>query len=185
MIRAATERDIPVLREIERAAGEAFRDLGMDLVANDEPPAAEVLRRYVQHGRAWVSERDGRPIAYLLAELVDGNAHIEQVSVHPDHAHAGHGRALIEHLARWSMDRGHEALTLTTYTEVPWNGPYYVRCGFRFLAADEVTPGLLALRKEEIAHGLDRWPRGCMRRDLRPAGPRERRPDKEPEGERR
>lgn len=58
------------------------------------------------------------------------------------------------------------ALTLTAYTEVPWNGPYYERLGFRYLAAEEETPGLRAIRRHERAHGLDAWPRACMRRDL-------------------
>jgi hypothetical protein len=51
---------------------------------------------------------------------------------------------------------------------VPWNGPYYQRCGFRVLAGDELTPGLRAIREHEIALGLDRWPRVCMRRDVTP-----------------
>lgn len=37
--------DVEALRELERAAGEPFRALGMDAVADDEPPtAAELLR---------------------------------------------------------------------------------------------------------------------------------------------
>ena len=51
---------------------------------------------------------------------------------------------------------------------MPWNGPYYERCGFRVLADDELTPGLREIRAHEIALGLDRWPRVCMRRDLTP-----------------
>ena len=50
-------------------------------------------------------------------------------------------------------------------------GPYYRRCGFRVLDEREWTPGLRAIREREAAHGLDRWPRVCMRRDL-PAGDR-------------
>ncbi|MDN5857398.1 MAG: GNAT family N-acetyltransferase [Pseudonocardia sp.] len=166
VIRPATTRDFRTLREIERAAGRVFRDIDMAAVADDEPPALKVLQGYVRAGRAWTTERDGHPIAYLIADVVDGNAHIEQVSVHPEHAHHGHGRALIEHLARWAADGAHPALTLTTFLDVPWNGPYYRRCGFRLLAADEISPGLRTLREHEAARGLDRWPRGCMRRDL-------------------
>lgn len=166
IIRAATDRDLRTVREIERAAGRGFRDIDMAAVADDEPPAIEVLEGYVQAERAWVSERDGQPVAYLIADVVDGNAHVEQVSVHPEHAGHGYGRALIEHLAGWAADRGHPALTLTTFLDVPWNGPYYQRCRFRLLAADEITVGLRALREHEAAKGLDRWPRGCMRRDL-------------------
>src|SRR6185437_4966258 len=61
---------------------------------------------------------------------------------------------------------GLPALTLTTFAHVPWNAPYYVRCGFRILDDAEVTPGLRAIRQREAAIGLDRWPRACMRRDI-------------------
>ena len=49
---------------------------------------------------------------------------------------------------------------------MPWNAPYYERCGFRTLPADNLTPGLLRIRREEADHGLDDWPRVCMRRLL-------------------
>ncbi|BFV60853.1 hypothetical protein KCMC57_up59570 [Kitasatospora sp. CMC57] len=52
------------------------------------------------------------------------------------------------------------ALTLTTFAEVPWNAPYYVRCGFEVIEGDEVGPGLRAIRAREAAHGLDRWAAG-------------------------
>jgi hypothetical protein len=59
-----------------------------------------------------------------------------------------------------------ELLTLTTFADVPWNGPCYERLGFRQLTGTELTPGLRAVRAEEAAHGLDEWPRIAMRREL-------------------
>lgn len=44
--------------------------------------------------------------------------------------------------------------------------PYYERCGFRRLPADDLTPGLQRIRREEADHGLDAWTRVCMRRLL-------------------
>lgn len=86
--------------------------------------------------------------------------------MHPDHAGRRIGFRLIETLAAWARDRGVPALTLTTFTEVAWNGPYYLRCGFRYLTDDELTPGLREIRAAEAVAGLDAWPRACMRRDL-------------------
>ncbi|MFH8407813.1 GNAT family N-acetyltransferase [Streptomyces sp. NPDC018019] len=165
VLRAATPGDLPALRAVERAAGEAFRALGMDRIADDEPPSLPELTRYQQAGRALVAcagTADGTPLAYLLWEPVDGCAHIEQVSVHPDAARRGLGRALIERAWR---DSGLPALTLTTFAAVPWNAPYYARLGFRVLAEDGLSPGLREIRRREAALGLDRWERVCMRRD--------------------
>lgn len=158
--------DLPALQDIERAAGAGFRELGMDAVADDEPPSLVALRGFVDHAMAWVLQADGRPVGYLLAEWVDGLAHVEQVSVHPSAGRRGFGRSLLEEVARWARERGVPALTLTTFADVPWNAPYYRRCGFRDLASGELTPGLRAIRTREAALGLDRWPRVCMRRDL-------------------
>lgn len=155
-----------MLQDIERAAGEPFAQIGMTTVADDEPPSLATLRQFQQAGRAWVWTDDGMAIGYLVAAVVDGNAHIEQVSVRPDHARRRIGKRLLDQAARWAAAAGLPAMTLTTFTEVPWNGPYYERLGFRYLSAGEETPGLVALRAAEQAHGLDRWPRACMRAEL-------------------
>jgi len=49
---------------------------------------------------------------------------------------------------------------------VPWNAPYYRRCGFRVIDDEALTPGLRSIQKAEAAHGLNRWPRVVMLRDL-------------------
>ncbi|MGW4870633.1 GNAT family N-acetyltransferase [Streptomyces chartreusis] len=165
-IRPVTSDELPVLQDIERAAGAPFRDLGMAAVADDEPPTPEVLERYRRAGRAWAAhDGDGPPVAYLICEPVDGALHIEQVSVHPDAARRGVGRALLEYAADRAREEGLAGLTLTTFTEVPWNAPYYARLGFRTLEEAELTPGLRKIRAHEAELGLDRWPRVCMRRD--------------------
>lgn len=167
VIRLARAADLLILQDIERAAGKVFADIGMAAVAEDEPPSLKVLSQYQQDGRAWVwPTGDDFPVAYLIADLVDGNGHVEQVSVHPDHARKGIGRSLIEHAAEWSKAQGASTLTLTTFTEVVWNGPYYERLGFRLLPEAVWTPGLREIRAAEAAHGLDRWPRACMSKEI-------------------
>ncbi|WP_426564108.1 GNAT family N-acetyltransferase [Angustibacter sp. McL0619] len=166
MIRAAREDELSALLDIERAAGESFRELGMDLVADAEPGTAEELLAYQQDGRAWVCvDEDDEPVAYMLVDLVDGWLHIEQVSVHPCNAGRGLGRQLIDHADRLAAERGLPGLTLTTYVDVPWNGPYYERLGFRVVPDGDISPGLRAIREEEARHGLDAWPRAVMARD--------------------
>ena len=160
MIRLARADELPRLQEIEDAAGRPFAAIGMTAIAEDPAPSLETLGEYQRAGRAWVA--GDPPYAYLIAKWVDGNLHIEQVSVHPDQAGRRIGRDLIEHVADWAGT----PLTLTTFADVPWNAPYYERLGFRRLRDDELTPAMRAIRAEEAAHGLDRWPRVAMRREL-------------------
>jgi GNAT superfamily N-acetyltransferase len=166
-IRAARATELAALQDIERAAGEMFRDIGMPAIADDAPWSLDVLAGFEKAGRLWVvSDLEDRPVGYLMAEPVDGCLHVEQVSVHTGSARHGLGRALLEHVASLATADGVPALTLTTFLNVPWNAPYYARCGFRILGDEGLTPGLREIRRHEAAIGLDRWPRVCMRRDL-------------------
>ena len=142
----------------------------MEAIAEDRPFPDEELLGYQRDGRAWVAvDGDDRPVAYLIVDWVDGNAHVEQVSVHPAYARQGLGAQLIERAAQWGRERGAPALTLTTFAEVAWNAPYYERLGFRRLTDAELAPGMRRVRAVEAAHGLERWPRVSMRKELNPA----------------
>ncbi|MYS19585.1 Ribosomal protein S18 acetylase RimI [Streptomyces sp. DvalAA-14] len=164
-IREVRFEELPLLQDIERAAGRCFRDIGMPEIADDEPLPLDELARYQQEGSAWaaVNEAD-TPVAYLIADQVDGNLHIEQVSVHPDSGRQGIGRLLLDHLAERAATHNVPALTLTTFADVPWNAPYYRRCGFQPLDDNLLSPGLQNIRAREAAHGLDRWTRLFMYR---------------------
>ncbi|MDQ7804889.1 GNAT family N-acetyltransferase [Amycolatopsis sp. A133] len=167
MIRLARPDDLPALVDVEREAGSLFRDVDMAAIADDDPGSVAALAEYQSAGRAWVSvDAADRPVAYLIAEVVDGCAHIEQVSVRPSHARRGLGSALIETLAGWASSRGLRALTLTTFETVPWNAPYYERLRFRVVPDAEIGDGLRSIRRAEAARGLDAWPRVAMIRPL-------------------
>jgi N-acetylglutamate synthase-like GNAT family acetyltransferase len=89
--------------------------------------------------------------------------HIEQVSVHPAHAHQRIGAMLLDHVAAWAAGQELTGMTLITFRGVPWNAPYYERLGFHELAEAEVSPGLAA---RKAAEGGNLSARVCMLRDL-------------------
>lgn len=166
-IRAARPDDGEALRHIERLAGARFREVGRPEVADDEPATTEVLAEYADEGRSWVAvDETDLPIGYVLVDVIDGCAHVEQLSVRPDHQGVGVGRALIERVRVWATDAGLSAITLTTFSDVAWNAPLYLHLGFGVMAEAEIGPGLRAVRDHETAHGLDPTTRVCMRRTL-------------------
>ncbi|WP_324643060.1 GNAT family N-acetyltransferase [Pseudarthrobacter sp. LT1] len=171
MIRAATTADLGRIQEIEIAAAELFRTIGMDAVADDLPPTAEQLNAYFAAGTAWVATDPAvKAIGYIL---IDGHAdwaHIEQVTVHPQHSRRGVGAALIDHVEDWARDHGHFWLSLTTFSDVPWNGPYYERLGFSHLPESEWSVQLRGIVEREADRALAAWPRTVMTRRI-PAGP--------------
>ena len=86
-IRRADERDLTALREIERAAGRCFTDIGMTFVAEDEPPSVAALRGFATDGRAWVStDQNDAPVllirnAWELGRFTEENPGVEFAAV--------------------------------------------------------------------------------------------------------
>lgn len=70
------------------------------------------------------------PVGFARLEEVAGGAHLEQLSVHPKHVRRGHGRALVRAACDWARRAGYAEVTLVTYADVPWNGPFYASEGF-------------------------------------------------------
>jgi GNAT superfamily N-acetyltransferase len=168
-LRAATAADGPALQDVELRAGAQFRDVGMADIADHDPSSLEDLASYADAGRSWVAIDDAdQVVGYVIVDVVDGCAHVEQVSVVPAAQGRGVGRALLDRVRTWAVESGCPALTLTTFTDVAWNRPLYEHLGFRVLAEPEIGPELRAVRASETAHGLDPASRVCMRLDLDP-----------------
>jgi GNAT superfamily N-acetyltransferase len=170
-VRPARPADVSRLQAIQLAAGSAFRNVGLAVVAEGPALAESAHAGYRAAGRAWVAvDEHDEPVGFVVADVVDGCAHIEQVSVHPAHARQRIGATLLDHVARWAAQGRLRALTLITFRGVPWNAPYYERLGFHELAETEITPGLTALRLAGPSPGGDGFRQVCMRRDLTPDG---------------
>jgi GNAT superfamily N-acetyltransferase len=157
-IRIADPEEYPLLRQIEEEADRLFESVGIGPFVNQE-------EENHLSGAALVLVSGQPAVGFACVEIVDGLAHLWQLSVRPAAGGQGRGRALVAGVADWAAANGYPAVTLTTFRDVPWNGPFYARLGFRVV--DELSPGLAALRQHEREIGDDDWgPRVAMRKDL-------------------
>jgi ribosomal protein S18 acetylase RimI-like enzyme len=205
-IRPGRESDIPHLADIERSAGQLFRTVGLDAVADDEPMPVEVLRVYLGEGNLWVAvqspsvqnenpanqnlndqggkigeegnesreSEEGEVVAFLTVFplTVTGTLspptplpshstrsktgskplvllHIAEVSVHASHHRRGLGKRLMRHLEDIARSREQvSALSLTTYTHLAFNGPFYEALGYKQLPSDQIEEQLGRRAKE-------------------------------------
>jgi GNAT superfamily N-acetyltransferase len=157
-IRFASPDEFDLLRQLELEADRLFETVGIGPFTNsDEENHLATAAVVLVTGTP--------PVGFACVEVVDGMAHLWQVSVHPDASHQGRGRALVEAACDWARSNGYRALTLTTFRDVPWNGPFYTKLGFH--RVDDLSPELLAIRRHEQAIGDDDFgPRIAMRKDL-------------------
>jgi len=113
-IRPVRPDELPLLPPLEAAADTLFEPLGIGPLPGPSTPQ--------QFGAALVVLVAGEPpVGLCRIDAVGDLAHLEQLSVHPDHTRRGLGR---------SASHGYGELTLCTYRDVAWNGPFYASEGF-------------------------------------------------------
>lgn len=159
-IRAANPADLPLLEGIERRADIAFIER---FSATDWPPAVSGVARAAEPGFLLVAESAGAVVgfAHVLEPAFSPSdppaisrlAHLEQLAVTPEAGRRGIGSQLLAAAGTAAHERGAEMLTLRTYRDVPWNGPFYIARGFTEYAPDRAF--LLELAGAERAEGID------------------------------
>jgi GNAT superfamily N-acetyltransferase len=166
-IRLARPDDLSLLAPIETAAERLFVELGIEL-----PPDTVTEEWFFEEAcmeqRLLLAVDDAdRPVGFSILEIVDGDVYIDEIDVHPSHGRQGLGTALVRASCDWARAHGYQAITLTTWRDVPWNGPFYRKLGFEEVVDASLGPALAAIRAEERRRGLEKqYPRCAMRRRL-------------------
>lgn len=165
-IRQARPDDFHHFGAIERAASALFAGAGLPEIASHEPTDIEFIEAAARAGAVFIVTGDNEPHGFILAAPLDRHLHIYELSVHPAHGKRGLGRRLVEAVCTHAREKGFAAVTLSTFRDIPWNGPFYTSCGFRELRRHEWTPALLLAhyREEDLGLPLDR--RCFMRKEL-------------------
>lgn len=128
-MRLASPTDLDRLADIERTADEMFTTVFGD-ASWGQPPTGQDRAKHPGFVLV-VSETDGgAPVGFVHVLEHGHGAHLEQLSVLPQYGRRGHGRALVDAAIAEATARGHTTLTLRTYADVPWNGPFYQAAGF-------------------------------------------------------
>jgi GNAT superfamily N-acetyltransferase len=153
-IRLATPADLPKIPAIELSGAEAFR--GMDV-----PPElfedASPVDRWVPvqaAGTLWVAENGvGEIVGFLAGTRHGERLHIDEFDVLLAAQGQGLGRRMLTHVIAWARGAGLASLSLTTFASVPWNGPFYLSCGFE-MWTDQLAPDVAEHLADEASRGL-------------------------------
>lgn len=126
-VREMRAGDGAAVAAVSHAAGRMFADAGMELPPDD--PAEMVAHAE----RVLVAEDPaaGRVVGLAATGTVDGALHLEELAVDPALGRQGVGSRLLEQVCGRALEEGFTAVTLTTFRDVSWNGPWYTRRGFR------------------------------------------------------
>jgi GNAT superfamily N-acetyltransferase len=167
-IEVALPEHVNALQDLERAAASLFAEVGVTLDPEDVTPLVE-LRKAQAQGLLWValdSAGDVAGFALVGRSRAHPRAHLAELDVHPAHGRRGLGAALVEAVCAWASEATLDAVTLTTFRDVPWNAPWYQRLGFAEIPETALDAELRQVLRAEVENGLDRSQRVAMRRTL-------------------
>lgn len=166
-IRLAREADAEFLPEIERAAAVLFKnDPDCAKIDMEDVWTEAEHRSLIAKGHCLVAETVDRIVGFLAAQPFGRELHIWEMDVHPELQGQGVGSILLRASLVDAENSGFRAATLTTFRDLPWNGPFYQRCGFVEVEDLEAHPRLRRELEEEVAAGLPRGRRIAMIRFL-------------------
>ncbi len=154
-IQYATQTDIPLLNPIEAASATIFPagSLPADVLAERVPN--DILIDALHQGRLLVAvDADQAPVGYAFWQDIDGSALLAQMDVHPQHGRKGLGTALVTRIIDQVAQAGFPYLYLTTFSDVPWNAPFYQKLGFVLLDADDQPDFIKESLRDERKRGM-------------------------------
>lgn len=158
-------RDIEELQRVEAAAARRFRTVPeLAFLAEFGVTDAATHAAAIKNGQAWkVTGSDGRIKGFCYCERHDDALYLAEISTHPDFQRQGVGALLLTEVKRKGQALGVSQITLTTYQNVAWNGPWYRRHGFEIIVDSQLTPELTSCLTHQRDAGLMVLPRCAMR----------------------
>ena len=180
-LRAATNTDIPRICHVDTDASSRFASIPAlsDLADGSHGPLEpHKVQEWLDQGDVYVVE-DGTSLSgFVAAQPKDGVLYVAELSVLESRQGHGIGSMLLDRIINQARQEAGASggtsarVSLTTYADVAWNGPWYRKRGFR-----EVEPESVGSWHVEKARQDDRdlarpgFRRCCMLRE-EDVGPR-------------
>lgn len=123
IVRRATAYDVAALTAVLEAAYAPFLGLGL-------PPVTEGIGDDIRDNNVWVAELAGKVRGGIVLVL-NNQAHIANLAVHPDAGGQGAGRALIDQAMAAAAAAGHDRIRLATHAKMTATQEFYRRLGWQ------------------------------------------------------
>ena len=137
---------------IERAAAALF---GQEPSVDPATTRSEAdYARLIRKGHSLVAHVGEQMAGFIATEPFGRELHIWEMDVDPALQRRGIGTGLVRACQIDARNSGFRALTLTTFRDVPWNGPFYARLGFEEVTALDAHPRLAGELANEVDDGL-------------------------------
>lgn len=143
--------DVPALIAVDKAASTLFEPTGLlsPEALKDHVPAAILEQEIPRDNVLVVRNQHAWAVGFALIRPRAHGLYLDQISVHPDHGKQGLGRALVHAVLDVANTRKLPHVTLSTFRELPWNGPFYHSLGFRELPKRRYEPYMIEIEEAQ------------------------------------
>lgn len=147
-LRVAEADELETLCDIDFDACRLFDEVGLELTpAHGVEFSARERSRWAQclnSGTVLIaSDQSEVPVGFAALGILDGEPHLEQLSVRMSAMRKGIGSALLAAAERVAAKARTRVLWLTTYSHLPWNAPFYQKAGFEAVPVEECGTEML------------------------------------------
>lgn len=142
------------MRRIEDSAAIRFRGSNHAYVLDAPSPPAEIYADLAARGLVLMADHEGGAVGFAACEPYPDALHLKELAVAHRFQGQGIGRALVDAVAEEARRRALPAVTLTTFADLPWNGPWYERLGFTELREGQLGEWLRQILEGEYERGL-------------------------------
>ncbi|MEO1189813.1 MAG: GNAT family N-acetyltransferase [Pseudomonadota bacterium] len=139
--------DIAALISIDKAASALFAPTGLlEPSALEDHVPADVFEQEIPQENVFVARNaHGWAVGFVLVRLRGNGLYLDQVSVHPDHGQKGIGRALVVRVLAEAENRKLPHVSLSTFRDLAWNGPFYESLGFKEIPREKLEPYMIEI----------------------------------------
>src|ERR1051326_9146951 len=154
-IRSARYEELVQLAAIEQRAGMIFSATAhADVCFGPNVPLEVVVERWRAGFVLVAVVAVDVVVGFAMGGDLGGEAFLQEIDVEPAFGRRGIGKTLLEAVRGWATQRGYQTLVLSTFVDVPWNAPFYSRCGFKIIPEVDLTPAMRKVREQELQAGL-------------------------------
>ena len=162
-IRLARPEDAEAYHRVEEDAATLLHE-EPSLAGIPVPPSgtADHYRSVIAKGNCLSATVGDEVVGFAASGRVGRELHLHELSVARAHQGKCIGATLLRALAIDARNCGMRAITLNTYRDIPWNGPFYARHGFVEVENFEGREHLAESLEAAVALGLPRERRCAM-----------------------
>jgi len=162
-IRVPVESELTQLPRIESLADAIY--LNNRFAENIVVCSIEELNASLSLQLLYIADFNGEIVGFVMSRMLGKFAHLQQLSVMPDHGKKGIGSLLLKKMIEQVSLKNYPEITLTTFSDVRWNAPFYRKWGFVEVNDYTDYPELQQIHESEKMIGLEN--RVGMTRKLR------------------